>query len=156
MQSSNRIDIAESKRLQKQVRGQNKECYRNAVMAGVHLRDCGSGGWHYCEGWVAGGLLLIEHGWLQHDDGTIIDPTPIFIEDAEEGEIDRWYFPGFTWTCAEAAAAAVDAKTLPLQIDWMVPENLENIFLEAHRKHYGDDFHKQLIAWQMPRRRPTA
>jgi len=72
------IDIGKSRRVAKLVMAQRKQCWRNAALASILLKNG-----LYVEGWiilpVAGGIV-IEHGWaltqgILKKDMTIIDPT---------------------------------------------------------------------------------
>ena len=51
-----------------------KECWINAV----NVLMMSDNEWRYCEGWAAQpeiGFIVMDHGWVETADGTIIDPT---------------------------------------------------------------------------------
>jgi hypothetical protein len=80
---------------------QPNECYCNAWEVVAHHLESG----FYIEGWtvleVDREVQLIEHGWVKLDDGTIIDPSIIFIIGPDT---PIRYFPGVTYSRHEALA----------------------------------------------------
>ena len=73
-----------------------KACWANAIKLLKKSRDSNL---RYVEGFAKlphFGNLVIEHGWVQTLEGTIIDPT--LIDDEAE------YFPGITYTLPEVLA----------------------------------------------------
>ena len=90
------VDLCTSRELAVRLGTQNKACYRNAQRA---LRLVAGG--RYVEGTVLTEIgLPVEHAWIHSGGGTVIDPTPCYI-DAEAGP--RRYFAGPTWSRDELA-----------------------------------------------------
>ena len=109
-------------------------CWRNAIMALVELP-----GWEYVEGWVSGGLILTEHGWVQNPEtGAIVETTPSYLDT----EDDLQYHPGRVYTHAAAMKAAVgEGVTLPIDpgfdMGFVTPDLME-AYREAHTAQYGE------------------
>jgi len=66
-------DVAESKRTGRLVRAKRKQCYLNAFRVIQEVKEYAEG--DYVEGAaVIGGVMVIEHGWVEKDE-IVVDPT---------------------------------------------------------------------------------
>ena len=130
------VDRDLSRKIMKRVRGENKMCWRNAICALVHLGP----EWEYVEGWVSGGIILTQHGWVQHTEtGAIVEATPCYLTEDHEG---LTYHPGRIYGHSVALRSAVrDGTTLPLDSDFdlgVIPPDLMDAYREAHTAQYGE------------------
>jgi hypothetical protein len=73
------VDLIRSRRVARQVLAENGMCWNNALSATFSNHDL-----LYVEGWaVALDFLVCEHGWCETEDGTIVEPTPAWVEPME-------------------------------------------------------------------------
>ena len=101
-----------------------QQCFRNCW--GLMLEDPSL---HYCEGFAATSLgLLVEHAWLEADDGTIIDPTWTNFADEKRNvatylgvRFDRTFTIAFTtrtgWASIFNGDATLDHEILRLGLE---------------------------------------
>jgi hypothetical protein len=74
------------------VGAQNKDCFKNSVLASM-----ATPGSFYVEGWAITSFgLVVEHGWVEKD-GEVIDPTPVYVQNLDNTK----YFPGVKYTSKE-------------------------------------------------------
>src|SRR5579859_2888378 len=76
------------------IQAQKYRCWYNARDALVHLPGMFLCAW-YVEGWLVvpkdEEVQVVEHGWIECEDGRIVDPSIVLLE-AKEQDMD--YFPG--------------------------------------------------------------
>lgn len=117
-------------------RARDKDCYRNAV----HATSVLGAGSLYVEGWVvcvSGGIPLpTEHGWVEYE-GSVIDVTPIFLEEGSEYE----YFPGVRYDFQMLwERISKPGTTLPLVgLASLSNEPHREAYFEANRAAFGED-----------------
>lgn len=73
-------------------------------------------------------MIAVQHGWVELCDGTIVDPTPTYHEEAEGHK----YFPGRRYTLLEALKWP--GSLLPLDPDFRlgcVPKDLFRVYTSA-------------------------
>ncbi len=104
------LDFNRSFAVAKQIRAEKKACWYNALLAFFTNEDLQKG-W-YVEGWAIPDMeihLNIEHGWIELEDGSIIDPTFAAL-----GDKDVLYFPAIRYTYQEAAKRARGKRNVKL------------------------------------------
>ena len=128
------IDFERSLKIAAEIRAEDKMCWRNAIMAIVDLPETAV----YVEGW-AHNMLLTTHGWVELEDGTIIDPTPSWIT----GDHPTTYYPAIRYSRSEALERAVgQGQTLPLDryMDiGVIPPEHQQIYRQAMLDTYGPE-----------------
>ena len=81
------------------IQAQPYRCWRNAALAVHLLPEVFADGGRYVEGWIVlprqHHLAIIEHGWCQLADGTIVDPSILLVEQPSQ---PIFYFAGLTLT----------------------------------------------------------
>ncbi|MCP4456095.1 MAG: hypothetical protein GY809_31955 [Planctomycetes bacterium] len=142
------LDRGHSKRLCEMIRAENGDCYKNALMAAMCLNTGERERAEYVEGWawVAGGMILHNHGWLELDQ-RVLDPTPAWWdEDFHENpnrEDNRYYGVRRynAWEVIERTMAEDDV-TLPLDRDFQnecIPKDCLEIYVQANADCYGPE-----------------
>ena len=92
-------------------------CWANAISA---LRRWGKrkGTAVYVEGWCAvPAIHLVQpHGWIELEDGTILDPTYVYADSSEEVQLDYEYYPAVRYQREELKGIRIRStqKRLPL------------------------------------------
>jgi len=129
------LDVEESIRVCAVVKARDKDCFRNAFCGMIVAEDAE---W-YVEGWATSGVIVAGHGWIERDDGTIIDPTPIYHEVCE----GRVYYPGRRYH-HEGILDLIDEADSCLPLDEhmraeCIPPDLVHIYLEATEDIYGPE-----------------
>jgi hypothetical protein len=85
-----------------------KQCWRNAALTASAMPNV-----TYVEGWVVDtanqAMMPIEHGWVEREDGTILDPTLYFWPARSRPH----YFAGVRYTAKEIRAQLADKNELP-------------------------------------------
>lgn len=104
------------------IQAKNGECFRNALL-GTLMSD--NEDLYYVEGFAIFNMLVIEHGWIETGDGTVIDPTPSWIESP------ACYYPAIRSSAADARRLL--GKSLPVAI----PE-YQHAYWRAQIRAYRD------------------
>ncbi len=96
------------------VQAQPYRCWRNAALAVHLLPEVFADGGMYVEGWIVlprqHYLAIIEHGWCQLADGTIVDPSILLVEQPSQR---IFYAAGLTLT-PEQVQEQLPGAVLPL------------------------------------------
>jgi hypothetical protein len=107
------LDVELSLAIAKYIGVKDNQCWYHALRAFFLIEDL-QAGW-YVEGWAipekAELRLPIEHGWLERNDGSIIDPAWALLGNKR---VD--YFPGISYTYAHAATLAKGKKSVLLPL----------------------------------------
>ncbi len=135
--ASDWLDRERSADLAGKVAARDKECFRNAVMAlGALGREENA---DYVEGWATTPWMATLHGWVELEDGTIIDSTPTWLE----ADDDRLYFAGRRYSRADIWGSMEDGETaLPLDEYLrmeMIPADLRDTYFAATEAVYGPE-----------------
>lgn len=116
-----------------EIRGEDKQCFRNAILGAAQLGFEAT----VVEGYIYSEDLpiVIHHGWIEYRD-QIVDPTPIFCK---RGRAKTFYFPALRWPCKEALKRAMK-ETLPFSFsDRSTFAALREASVEAHTACYGPE-----------------
>lgn len=107
------VNIEKSRQYADMIRAQPKECYKNSAMVLLAVDDEVL---TYVEGTceLAGTGLLFKHGWLEDENGDIIDVTEHRFQRLPGSGFTN-YTKYFTWTQAEVEALmSSEGMMLPL------------------------------------------
>ena len=101
------LDVALSLTIAKAIGATTQACYYHALRA-FFASEILQTGW-YIEGFAIPDQIkpraTFEHGWLERNDGSIIDPAWVLL-----GNKSVDYFPGISYTYAHAATLAKGKK----------------------------------------------
>lgn len=96
------------------VQAQPYRCWRNAALAVHLLPELFADGGCYVEGWIVlprpHHLAIIEHGWSQLADGTVVDPSILLVEQPSQ---PIFYYAGLTLS-SEQMQEQLPGAVLPL------------------------------------------
>lgn len=100
------IDRTLSEKAALEADAQTSQCFRNASLAFTSMPELVDG--LYIEGYAIHGKhgFLLEHGWIELDDGRIVDPT-LYTRDVN-------YFPGLRFTRRQIEDAMRTSPELPV------------------------------------------
>ena len=121
------LDREWSEKLADLVSAENKECFRNSVTALAALGGRGE----YVEGWATTPWGPLLHGWVEFEDGRILDTTPTWLE----AEDDRTYFAARRYTYKDVwREIGTDDAMLPLEELFRVrgiPHDVLHVYLAS-------------------------
>ena len=129
------LDFERSIAVAKQIDIQVKECYANAIYT---LLCCNE----YQDGWYVEGFAfitersrLLEHGWVELTDGSILDPTF-----ASLGHRNVEYSPAIKLNYEQAMELVENGSDVPLILNGSIQDK------EAYRKT-REAVHKKYSSW---------
>ncbi len=129
------LDFERSIAVTKQIDIQVKECYANALYTLLCCKEF-QDGW-YVEGFafITESRNLLEHGWVELTDGSIIDPTFAFL-----GHGDVEYSPAIKLNFDQAMELVENSSDVPLILNGSIKHK------EAYRKT-REEVHKKYSSW---------
>jgi len=129
------LDYERSLAITKKVDIQEKECYSNAVYTLLCCEECENG--LYVEGFafLTDRGMLLEHGWVELTDGSIIDPTLAAL-----GHRNIEYSPAIKLNYDQAMELVENESDIPLMLNGSIQDQ------EAYRKT-REEVHKKYARW---------
>lgn len=130
---TSRVNLDASRRLSRELRAADKDCFANSVRALSRLGPAA----RYVEGYaVSPHGMVVHHGWLEDEDGSVIETTPAWLRDTDEG-ISVSYFAARRWDLASVVTALDACSAVPLVTEEYREPVFQRAMLSAWRVALG-------------------